>query len=518
MLKEKLDMRQDLQHYLYRMGFLITNKELSIAEYPFYENWGKTNVKGYNFLIHNQQKLFLYEKDNKVYFLIGHAYNPFKMLSDEYEILEDVAEDEGSFYEKLNELTGVFIIGYINESAEIVFTSDATSMQQIYYGMNDQRVYISSHSALIGDICNLKMTKYVEELINYKYYRLFGLMLPGDITAYDGFYRVIPNISVTYRIDYFDIYRFYEIKTYNHSEIDYEEIIGELGNILHNNMELIAKKWERPAISMTGGCDSKTTLSCTNGLYDQFQYFSYSSSPEEQVDVEAAKKICEKLNLNHTEYQIPLVKEKDYALFKEIIESNLGRIGDTTKENEIIKRIFLTENNDFDVEVKSWVSEVARAYFYKRFDKNRFPVKPTPRYMTSLYKVFFNNRKLVKQTDKIFEAFLEKYYRNISFENGDWTEMFFWEFRVGAWNGLVISGEHKIAFDITIPYNNRKLLELFLMTPLEKRTQDQPHKDIQKLMNSQIYDMNISVTNVKHTLKRAKMERVYLGIHSRIPF
>ena len=56
---------------------------------------------------------------------------------------------------------------------------------------------------------------------------------------------------------------------------------------------------------MTGGCDSKTTLACANGLYDRFSYFSYSSSDSEKVDAEAAAKICAALNLDHKIYWIP---------------------------------------------------------------------------------------------------------------------------------------------------------------------------------------------------------------------
>lgn len=87
-----------------------------------------------------------------------------------------------------------------------------------------------------------------------------------------------------------------------------------------------------------------------------------------------------------------------------------------------------------------------------------------------------------------------------------------------GWGGLVISNEQQLSFDITVPYNNRVFLQLLLSTPLEKRMQDMCHKDIQNLMNKQIANMNIAVTNLKHTDKRAKMERLYFEVQSRIPF
>ena len=59
-------------------------------------------------------------------------------------------------------------------------------------------------------------------------------------------------------------------------------------------MKLIHKKWDKPAISLTGGCDSKTTLACTKGEYENYNYFSYISNDSEEVDAIAAKKICDK--------------------------------------------------------------------------------------------------------------------------------------------------------------------------------------------------------------------------------
>lgn len=213
-------------------------------------------------------------------------------------------------------------------------------------------------------------------------------------------------------------------------------------------MKLIHKKWDNPAISLTGGCDSKTTLACTKGEYENYNYFSYISNDSEEVDAIAAKKICDKLGLQHKTYMIPINNSEfdDYDIYEQILEQNCGNIG-KNNNNDIRKRIFFNNNDDFDVEVKSWASEIGRAYYHKRFDKRSFPKNVTPRYLTTLYKVFVLNRKLVRQTDKNFEEFLKKYYTNQDFENVPWYDLLFWEFRVGSWNSLVIqvnTGCHSI--------------------------------------------------------------------------
>ena len=129
-----------------------------------------------------------------------------------------------------------------------------------------------------------------------------------------------------------------------------------------------------------------------------------------------------------------------------------------------------------------------------------------------------NDRELVKQTDEKFRNYINKYFGNDVLSRVNWIDLFFWEFRVGSWNGLVISGEQRISSDITIPYNNRILLEKLLSIPIEKRIKDIPHRDIMNLANPELKKINISVTNVKHTRRRAFLEKIYLSIHSKIPF
>ena len=90
--------------------------------------------------------------------------------------------------------------------------------------------------------------------------------------------------------------------------------------------------------------------------------------------------------------------------------------------------------------------------------------------------------------------------------------------RSPSWNGLVITGEHRYSFDITIPYNNRLILELLLSAPIDDRINDTIYKIIRQKMNSKIDETGIAITNVKHTNSRAKMENLYYWITTHMPF
>lgn len=524
-LASVLDVQEDYRKYLYAKGYLITTDDtVCLTGFPFYDLWRTARIDRFCFYLHPRQALFSVEKNQVTYFLIGHAYNPFSMKEKEEEILTEIAGSRSreEYFSKISELTGVFVTGYIC-GGHIYLSGDASCMLTMFYGNVNGHFYACSHSQLLGDLCGLELDDYVKKLVDYRFYSWFGIMLPGDISPYQEIKQLVPNHQIIYKAGKIYLQRFWPTAKIEicGSEKDYEEIIKKASGLLRNNMELIAKKWKdgRAAISMTGGCDSKTTLACAKGSYDQFSYFSYRSSEAEAVDAEAAARICGRLNLAHKLYVIPDCDSEysDIEIWRMILEQNTGNIGKQNK-NDVRKRIFFVRHHDFDVEVKSWVSEIVRAYYNKRFAKNRFPQKVKPRYLTAMYKVFFTERRLVRETDKIFRAYLERYYYGDIFEKVSWTDLIFWEYRVRSWNGLVISNEHPLSYDITIPYNNRKILELLLSTPLDKRIRDVCHKDIQKFMNREIADMDIAVTNLKHTDRRAKMERLYFEVQSRIPF
>ena len=522
MLKEKLDGRKDLQKHLYCKGFLITQKAIEgLNEYPFYGNWNHVPVMGYNIYYHKDTHFYSYEEDGVTYFVIGHAYNPFTMEAKEDEILKTLAS-KADKQDYIDELTGIFIIGSI-KGKKIEFQLDCSAQQWGCYGVIDGSLYITSHMQLVGDICHLEQSDFVKRLVAYKWYHyMMGNYLPGDITSYDEMKRIVCNTVVSYDGNSGNpvVTRIYPMKAIDMCKNDeeYQTVIKEGAKIMKATMALIPEKWAKPAISLTGGIDSNTTFAAANGNYDKYSTFSYISMHRESVDAQKAKEISSRFNVPHAVYPIPETNEevKDFELMKEIIEYNDGNIG-TYHDNEFRKKITLTYNCNVDVEVKSWISETIRAYAYKYFGRTTMPKSLTPRNYTSLYKIFFMNRKLVWETDKYFAEYLKNTQLKEHLFNYDESDFFVWEMMHGGKCGLDI-GVMRMCFDITIPYNNRKLLDLLLRVPLEKRLSDQHHLDLKKEMNKELFEMGIRVVNLNETSRRKKLANVYFTINSMLPF
>lgn len=518
-VKRITDGSPKFREVLFSRGYLFTDAEINNVSFPFYEKWQAEKVCSYNLLVHPKAKYYILQSSDSTLVLIGHAYNPFDGLYDENEILQKYAEskDKVGYF---NQWTGVFTLIVVRPDS-IETWGDCAGMQCAYYGIIERHFYLSSHAQLIGDVCALKQSAYVRKLKNYYFWQMYGLSLPGDISQFDDVFRLVPNhvLSVTAPEFSCRITRFYpkcDIPVVT-SERKYDETIVEIGQLLHKNMLLIAKKWNKPAISMTGGMDSKTTVACANGLYDKFLFYSYISMYGDRLDAEAAEKIAAAIGVVHHTYLIP-ENDSDFeniSAMRALIEHNLGDIG-TVNANDVRKRLFFLNTTDFDIEVKSWVSEIGRANYYKKFGLKKMPAKLSPRQMTSMYKFFTYNRTDVYATDKLFREYIEKtdFYSTYNLDSSD---MYLWEFRYGGWGGLTITSEHRVSYDITIPYNNRLLMELFLQLPLNKRIEDIPHYDVIRKMNPTIDQLGITITNYNETKKRMYCERAYYLVNNALP-
>lgn len=526
MLKEKLDNRKDLQPMLFRRAWLVSKETLEnkMECFPFYGNWKSADLGGVHIYVHDTLKIHYVETGRSKLFLCGHCYNPFTLEHEEEKCLKRIGESLGNadFWERVSEITGVFVLGWLDEKGNISVITDPSGMQSGYFGEINGNFLVTSHCQILGDLYGLEMNELTKELLDYKwYYRVMGPYLPGDMTQFDGVTRIVPNIVYSYnaRSGKVSHSRFYPLSDNPQVKNDkeYHEVIEKAANILKHGADLVARKWNHPAVSLTGGIDSNTTFAACNGHYNEFATFSYLSAHKETIDVEAAKKIAARFKTRHRIFHIPETSEEltDFELKKDIISHNDGYIY-RLYDNEMRKRIYLEKELPYDVEIKSWVSETIRAYWYKHYGRKSMPAL-SAKLFRNLYKIFITNRSLAHKIDKVFEAYIEKYdYRKISKDYLP-ADLHYNEVTWGSWGGPNIS-DMKFYTDITFLYNNRVFLDLLLRVPLEKRISDEHHLDMKKYLNKELYDMGIRVVNMKETRTRAFLLNVIFTLNTYLPF
>ena len=518
-----LDRHPDLKKDLFIRGFLITSKKIdNTDEFPFYGNWLVEEHKGFYFMAHSLTGMHIYEDaDGRVFFLLGHAYDPFIMEIDENRILAHIAAAFGTeeYENRIAEITGVFVFGSLVDGS-FKYIVDPSGMQSAFSGICGNEFYLSSHAQLIGDICHLHVSKFVKELVSYKWYgRVMGPYLPGDLSPFDEVKRIVPCIFYTYEDGAITHKRFWPTENLSmaESEEEYSEVIRKAADILKNNMTLIARKWEHPWISLTGGIDSNTTFAAANGNYAYYEAFSYISAEKEIRDAEAAKRIAEHFNVPHHVYTVPDSNDEveDYAEIYEVLLHNNAYVS-RPLPNEARKRIYLRRNAGCDVKVKSWVSETIRAYWYKHYGRETMP-SLSPKLYRNLYKIFLGNRILAHKVDRLFAEYIKDFEYETIPECYPTADMHFNEVTWGSWGGMNIS-EMKYCFDITFVYNNRKFFDLMFRVPLEKRISDEHHMDMKRYLNPELFDMNIRVVNMKETDFRARALNAIFTVNMVLPF
>ena len=513
-IKRILEAKPQYRECLFSRGYFITEDDTVDGEaYPFYGQWQCVKLQKYTLFIHKDQDYTVYDRNGVQFLIIGHAYNPFNGVFEEQMLLAQAADAYGEsrecFFECINEWTGIFCVFVFDRTTMGV--QDCAGIKALYYGAPNGKACYTSHPQLAADLYGLQMDPFVKKLVSNRFYHIGNRYLPGDLSPFSALKRIGANVYLVCQENHeFKVHRFYPAKALDlcDSDQECEKRVRQAYEILHKNIELISKKWKRNAISLSGGTDSKTTLACANGLYDKFSYFSFQSKDTEIVDSKAAREICDRIGLRHDIYEIPAENSEieDYDELKKIIVHSYGYVRGLS-ENEIRKHITMYRWNYFDTEVKSWISEIVRVFFERKYG-TQFPERLSARHFSIFQTRYFASPMLLRKSDKIYAEYMKKFDIEAPKFNFEHTDLYYWEVRMSSW-GMMVTQSLDLCHRITFPFNNRKLVELILTLPRERRKLDGIHQDIISVANQKIADANIHVLNNYFHSGRIRLENAY---------
>lgn len=513
-IKKILEEKPQYKECLFSRGYFITEDDsVDRCDYPFYGQWNTVRIKNYTLYVHKDQDFFQIDDNGTCFLIIGHAYNPFNGVYEEEKLLTHAAEEyrcsKNRLFECINEWTGIFAVFVFDQTT--IGVQDCAGIKALYYGAPNGKICYASHPQLVADIYGLKMDPFIKRLVKNRFYNIGNRYLPGDMSPFSELKRIGANVYIEYNLKSgFSIHRFYPTKPLEKCSSDEEckKRVQEAYEILHKNLELISKKWRNVAISLSGGTDSKTTLACANGLYDKFSYFSFQSKESEIVDSEAARQICNCIGIKHDIYSIPAenVEIEDYDDLKKIIVHSYGYVRGLS-ESEIRKHITMYRWNIFDTEIKSWISEIVRVFFERKYG-TKFPERLSPRHFSIFQTRYFASPFLLFKSDKIYKEYMKKFDLLEPKYNYEHTDMYYWEVRMSSW-GMMVTQSLDLCHRITFPFNNRRLIELMLTLPREYRKSDEAHHDIIAIANKEIADADIHVLNNYFHSNRIMLENAY---------
>lgn len=507
------------QHLLFRRGYLVTSAgDVDLEAYPFFGNWLTVRLgtaDGSTVAIHHHRDRAVHSitADDASLALIGHAYNPFTMQAHESQILESLLEawrqNKPQFFDRVNELTGIHLIVVVTETG-VLAVQDCAGMMSCYFGHIADELHLTSHPQLVADLRGLAQDPFVARLVASRMYNVGNRYLPGNSSPFTELTRLGANTYVERSENECRIKRFFPIQPLDPvtGQDGVEAVIQRSADLLHRNLELVTQKWERPAISLTGGTDSKTTLASASGLYNRFSYFSYHSKPSEVVDADAAHTICTALGLPHTIHAIPGTNDEveDFEVLKAIIGHNTSYFVNLA-DHELRKMIYLEGIEDFDIEVKSWVSEIVRVMLDRRYGL-AMPERLTPRHLSIFQTRYFGSPRLLRESDRRYADFVRETGFSPLPEGYEEGDIFYWELRFASWGTSVVSA-FDLSHEVTIPYNNRLLVSALLSLPRHFRQNDSAHQAIMSTFNSDIQGLRIDIHNPYLSRRRQWLERFY---------
>lgn len=418
-------------------------------------------------------------------------------------------QDQAMFFDQISELTGIHVI-LVRSEGSLYLVQDCSGLKPAYYGHVGTAFYITSHPQLVADIVPVTLDESNDRLIATKTYNIGNRYLPGDSTRFDELRRLGPNTYLRLRDSVFSVQRFYPTEELHPvaGDASIDDTVTEISNLLNGSLRLVTEKWKRPAIPLTGGTDSKTTLASAHGLYDKFSYFSFHSKPSEVVDAEGAGKICQALALNHVVYPVPDENQniEDFDALKAVVNHNTSYFKNMA-DNEIRKMIVLERLDDFDVEVKSWVSETVRVFMDRKYGI-RMPARLRPRHFSIFQTRYLGSPRLLAEADRRNRAFLQKTAFTGPPSGWEESDLYYWEVRMGAWGTSVISALD-YAHRVTIPFNNRKLVTRFLQLPRELRKSDEAHRRIMEVGDPRVPEQGVEIRNPGFHDYRIWLEKGY---------
>ena len=97
-------------------------------------------------------------------------------------------------------------------------------------------------------------------------------------------------------------------------------------------------------------------------------------------------------------------------------------------------------------------------------------------------------------------------YSMFNYENSD---LFYWEYRFGSWGTIVTTGQNIFNFEVTMPMNNRKIMDMFLWYSHDFRRNDNVHRAVIELNDKRLCEAGNNVHNDYMSKKRLLIERTY---------
>ena len=484
-----------LQAKLPRNSYLIVNNEKSshesLGRFPSQQNFGEF------LLYHNFDDLHFISHEYNTLIVLGHCFNPFdatiadatvRRLADAWSV------DDGKFLDYLDQLSGRFLVIVAKANGDIQVIADACATLPVCYYADSKHLCLSSHAALIQTSFKLADSELISELAKTRFYNIGIRHCPPGLTEVDGVHMLSPNQRLSYFSKTGDL-RFERIFPRDvRKELPLNEVVEQLADGLRRSMQCLVD-YDKPLLcALSGGVDSRVSLAATQKVRERVKFFTFAGKGNAERDVACTQALAKELDFVFTPIILPEVDDDDFA-------STYRRLQGVTRApnaKETLQRLthFGCQNA---FEIRSSVSEIARSFIKRKFHIDQTAL--TPGVMVPLYKRVPFSKSWHKRLEALFKDWIEKTeFSEVSVAGYEWLDFYYWEFRVGSWQSLVLQDADYYT-NPTVIFANRTLLKLMLSVPERYRAND----ELQKRIMLALDDRSLNVPLVKNFGRKAAM-------------
>lgn len=299
--------------------------------------------------------------------------------------------------------------------------------------------------------------------------------LPGLVTPYAGLLPLTANNQLD--VSNGCSRRFFPREALAPRAFD-DKIVDEIAEIMLSQARIIGSLDRPLTLAATGGRDSRVSAVTFSGQ-PRLSYYSFHMPSINHLteDVDIARKLAKIEGVPLDVYELETYKD---AAFGKAFKAHSPR-----GIWPAAALCYLREFQPDAIHIRSTVSEIGRVFYSKRTSKS-----VTPEVLAGTYtRTEFRHESLVQEAMRDFIKLTN--FDVSQFFNYDLYDMFYWEHRNSKWQNILCA-EAEMATDVFVPFNNRKLLQLFMSVPYRNRLEADIHLALCKRFKPEFSDIEIA--------------------------
>lgn len=459
----------------YERGFFVSLNKSIVNDLPKNFVYVETVIPDVNLFLDKKADIDQASTGSCAIFVLGFVVDSVDPCCPRGEIknklLSALLDGREEFFNVLNSIGGRYVV-FAKDKEGVFVVGDAGGVRSIFYTLNTDHNYISSHSSLIASVAALPLQSFTKDLQSYGD-GARARNWPGRLSKFKDVFALTPNT-------YLDLKekrprRFYTLDALPERSV--EDASNLLANYLRNAAEnfisnYLEKDESKALLFLTSGIDSRLVLSAFSGYEKYIHAFSYDINGAHQEDIDLAKKIASDFGILHS---------IDYGggeINDSVVKTAVKNASNPYTGSKSVISYSFENFSDYGFSMRGNLGEISRGVFSAR---TAF-INDAPKFMARIWRRGSENKKI------IIDAFND-YVESTEVEKSVWPIriLYYWEHRHATWHSATVN-ELDTSFDTFNIMNSRNIIEAMCGVSLDSQKKCLVHKKTISILNPLLLD------------------------------